>query len=285
VSYSEDNPNILIYHRRMHPIGSWNLITPYVIDFEIRDGGLKKAPQLTLRLHNNNGRFTTGSYTIHLNDNITVSANVGSGNVNIFYGRVFELDPDEYAYKGTLRSVLTVVARGETAAIMTRETSSQPFYDAGWTVSGAFNHMLNTPDSNHATGISLDWNPLNPMAGSIYPKNLKRTSLLKAFQHACEEYEYVGYFEDDTATLYLRNFTSLDPANPAIHYNLSAGLASCRVKEDIEDVYNHILVWGGTDVGFPPDERWTERGKYRFRNDAMIVQTMLHKSAEFHIRD
>jgi len=208
--------------------------------------------------------LTSGSDAIYQNDQIYVIANIGYGDKYIFYGRVFELEPDDYVYKGTLRSILTVVARSETGVRMTRETSSQPFYDVGWTVSGAFNHMLNTPDSNHATGISLNWNPLDPMASGVYPKNLKQTSLLKAFQDACEEYGYVGYFRDWIQTLYLRDPSSLSGANPSIHYDLSAGLASCRVKEDIEDVYNHILVWGGTDAGFPPVDLWTEHGATRW---------------------
>jgi len=277
---SENNPNIFVYHRRMHPIGGWNLITSYVIDFEIRDGGLKKAPQLTMRLHNEDGRFTNGTYRIYQNDNIVIFADVGYGNQDMFNGRVFALDPDDYVYKGTTRSVLTVVARGKTGGRMARETSSQPFYDVGWTVSGAFNHMLNTPDSNHATGISLDWSPLNPMASGVYPKNLKQTSLLKAFQYACEEYDYVGWFDDDLSTVYLRSLSNLSGASPSIHYNLSNGLTSCRVKEDVEDVYNHILVWGGTDLGFPPIDLWTEHGANRWvsgwvSNGASVVNATI----------
>jgi len=89
---------------------------------------------------------------------------------------------------------------------------------------------------------------------------------LKAFQDACEEYGYVGYFRDWIQTLYLRDPSSLSGANPSIHYNLSNGLTICRPKEDIEDVRNHILVWGGTDVGFPPTDLWTEDGVSRFPN-------------------
>ena len=86
MSYSEDFPYVAVFHRHTHPLGSWRDITSYVVDFEVRDAGLKKPPQLTLRLHNNNGNLTSGSDAIYQNDQIYVIANVDYGNKYIVGG-------------------------------------------------------------------------------------------------------------------------------------------------------------------------------------------------------
>jgi len=264
---SEDYPDIEVSY---WDGSSWIDIIDYVYDFEVRDAGIKKIPMLTLRLHNENGRFTkaAGSDALNMNDEIRVRADVRGSWDTIFQGNIYAFDPDQFI-KGAPepRSVLTVVARSKYGQRCLRDTITHPYHDQGWFAQEAIVDFLANPDSGTNTGITL-----NTDSGSIltddFPTNPKKTTLLKAIQDACEKTGYLGWFDDTNGTLYLRKYrspgTSLPTPSPSIHYDHSNGLLDVVPKKDIEDLKNYIFAWGSTDQGYPVLDYWTEHGVTRW---------------------
>lgn len=253
--------------------GGWGPnILSHVYDFEVRDAGIKKISQATINFHNYNGYFTSGLVPrMRFNRLIRIRVDVRGVWDTIFQGYRYSIDPDDYITSLIIpRSRLSVVARGDYGQRCLRDTITHPFYDNGWFAQDALRVSLNNPDSAINTGIFLDTDNAAINAW-VCPRNFQRDSLLDAIQTCCEEYGYIGYFDDVIGNLYLRRYripnATLSGVNPSIHYRLSGtvsgGMVNCSVKEDIEGLKNHVLVWGSTDQGFPVNELWTESGVTR----------------------
>ena len=281
MAYSEDNPNIIVEFSSTPfsgltwsgVVGTWSGITKYA-DFEITDAGIKKTSQAIITLHNENGRFTNPVSRSYLGmyREMRIRADVGVWSGIIFHGNVFDYDPDDYIAgpQFPVRSNLTIFARGKYGQRLARDTITWDYYDRGWTCSGAIVDMLQYPDSTVNTRVLLDLDRNTTMISGGFPTNPSKQGILQPIQDACEYYGYDGYFGDEYviagsgawANLHLRKYrapnTTLSGANPALHYILSSGLTVCRPYLGIDDVKNYVFAWGGTDVGFPPVDFWTE---------------------------
>ena len=267
---SEDYPDVYVEASGVG--GTWSGLTGWLYDFDVRDAGIKKVSQATINLHNEDGRFTNPASAgyLGLNREVRIHANVGVWSGVIFQGNIFGFDPDDYiqGIDVPLRSRLTVVARGKYGQRCLRETITHKYFDFGWDTDNAINDFLQFPDSTFDTQITLNLDVNPAMQSGVYPKNLDKDSLLDGVQIACEEWGYDGYFDDVNGVIRLRKYraprVTIPAANPAIHYILSSGLTVCQPKSDIEDVKNHVFVWGATDDAYPPDDLWTEWGVARF---------------------
>jgi len=266
----ENNPTIYVeYSNDAFPPATWWSLLDNAIKFKIKNSGIMKTPELTLTLKNKNGEYTGGgSPTLTLNKILRVRADVRGTIDTLFYGRMTEPPSNQDQEK---REILTITARGMLQKLLNdtitkNYAKEQQENVADRSMKQVIEHFLATPDSGYSTGISLVTD-----SGDITTVKTKhdfnRASLLEAIQQICEYISYAGYEEvsgsNINVNLYPYGWQATDPVitineNDDGTYKVLEREFS---KGNLDDVYNHLFIWGMNCRGaYPQGDYCTEGG-------------------------
>jgi len=266
----ENNPDIYIeYSAEAFPPTNWTSLLANAINFKVKNSGIMKTPELTLVLKNKNGEYTGGgSLTLALNKILRIRTDVRGTVDTLFYGRMTEPPSKQDQEK---REILTITARGMLQkslndTITKNYAKDQKENVADKSMKQVIEHFLTTPDSGYATGISLVTD-----AGDITTVKAKhdfnRSSLLEAIQQICEYISYAGYEEVSGSNINVNLYPyGWQATNPAITINENDDgtykvLEREFSKGNLDDVYNHLFIWGMNCKGaYPQGDYCTEGG-------------------------
>jgi len=269
----ENNPDIYIeYSNEAFPPATWWSLLDNAINFKVKNSGILKTPELTLTLKNKNGQYTDPTnypaLFLALNKIFRVRADVRGTIDTLFYGRMTEPPSKQDQEK---REILTITARGMLQkslndTITKNYAKEQQENVADRSMKQVIEHFLATPDSGYATGISLVTD-----AGDITTVKAKhdfnRTSLLEAIQQICEYISYAGYEEVSGSAINVNLYPyGWQATNPAITINENDdGVYKVLEREfskgNLDDVYNHLFIWGMNCRGaYPQGDYCTEEG-------------------------
>jgi hypothetical protein len=242
--------------------GAWINITPYVKQWTVDDAGIQKVPTLTALLRSSYSNLSALLTSHHKPIRVLIAPDL-TNYYRIFYGNIWHPHDGE-PVTGTVDHLqLALDARGVAQRLADDEVSYDYWGEqAGaypttlWTYLTMLRDILLQPDSGYDTGIAVDYG-----AGAITnavdsSATFKSQTILDAVRAICDRIGYDGYTElnVNTPTLYLRPFGSTASVaslvQPFTKSNFDAG--------SLDDVINYVTVKGGTDIGMPIGDRFTE---------------------------
>lgn len=265
----ENNPDIYVeYSAETFPPNYWEDLKTYALEFNVKNSGTLKTPECTLTLKNTNGRYTgNGSLTLGLNKLMRIRADVRGTIDTIFYGRITIPDTKNEKKKSEF---LTVTARGMTQKLLndsiTRnylEEQNIGKYDR--TMKQVIEDLLVYTDTGEPSGITLgtDSGDITTVKAK---HNFDRETLLDAIKKIIEYIGYTGYEEVVGSSINLNLYPyGWQATNPAITIgqetdNLGYQVIARSFSTSIDDIYNHICVYGGSPINYPTSDTFTENG-------------------------
>jgi len=258
--------NLLGYENRPHDVKceiyytSWEDVTNKLKSFNVKRAGFLYIPRGTIVLKNIDGYFTSGSKEIGLNRRIRIRAKLRNDWYELLDGAVYKVGESPDLGTKSVRGDLKILLRSYKGQVLLNDTITYNYADKGWTCRMAIDNFLQSADSGYDTGLRLITDE-----GAIHttraPKNPNKRNLVSAIKSIADEIGYDGFLMDQAGYIVLKEISSV-PANPPISYYHP--FLDYNPEFDIDEVFNHIDVWGGTDQGFPVNELWTERGVARF---------------------
>lgn len=258
---------------------AWTDFTPYLIGFNVTDHNINTVPHASLLLFGDRSDFD--EYLNMPYRLIRIQTRPESVWQPIFYGYVSHpLTRKIAGTHSTINKIKLSLDCVGAANRLTKDYVSFDYYklqsaisphvgsENNWTYRRMIEDMLSNPDSGEDTGFVLhaDVNEVGIDANIDRSCSWDRQTILEAVRIVCDRIGYDGYYAfDDTHTpgLYLQKYdddqtvvAALDPPfinEPEYNYG------------DINDVFNHIYVWGGVDKGVPSDgDKWTEYGVEKY---------------------
>ena len=121
----------------------------------------------------------------------------------------------------------------------------------------AIRDSVTHPDSTHDAQVGIEGS--GAIASTLMKENFDRKSLLDIVQAGCEYTGYNGYDDYTVGTADIK----LEPVgitltNPLIE--IPAEPLEREYEENIDDLYNHILVWSASNPYFPARDSFCEGG-------------------------
>ena len=265
----ENNPDIYVeYSAEAFPPTNWEDLKTYAVSFNVKNSGTLKTPEATLILKNTSGRYTgNGSLTLALNKIVRIRADVRGTIDTLFYGRIANPDTKNEKQKSEF---LTVTCRGMTQKLLNDsithnylDEQTATTYDR--TMKQVIEDLLVNTDTGEASGITLvtDSGDITTVKAK---HNFDRETLLDAIKKITEYIGYTGYEEIVGSAINLNLYPyGWQATNPAITIeqeidNLGNQVIERRFSKSVDEIYNHIYVWGGTPINYPDSDRFTENG-------------------------
>jgi len=258
---TEDNPDIKIeYGSELNvPPSSWIDLISDARSFEIVGAGILKVPYARIILANKDGKYTDGGAdSLVYWRPFRIRADVREGVFDtIFYGRLYGTEGD---IKGKKTPELTLTCRCLGRKLL-EDTITRPYHDIYpvLTMKECIEDFLLNPDSSVDTGITLETDS-GVITTTYTLHNPEKDTLQDILRDICEKIDYDGYvYVNDSGNikLWLKKIGTVacDPSMTLQHPYIDV-----KAIFDIDEIKNHIFVWGDIDAGVPPDmDQWTEK--------------------------
>lgn len=232
----------------------WVSLLSKTESFNIKDSGIYKVAQCELKLYNKGGYFSTYA----LNSYLRVRADVRGVIDTLFYGKT-KIPKSESDGK---KEHLTVTARGRLNKLL-QDAKTYKYGDAvlngvhQWNLLETLQNAFTYPDSTHDCGVGIEAS--GTITTMLMKENFDRKTLLDCVQAICEYCAYTGWddYTVDHADLILEPVgTTL--TSPLIE--IPAEPLERSYERNIDDAYNHILVFPAINIYFPSIDFWCEGG-------------------------
>lgn len=247
------NPDIMleVYHS-----GAWQDFTDKAISFEINGAGLLKPAVATIDVKNIGNIFTAGSLNFVNGSDARIRVNVRDQVEQIFGGKLYRKEGNVKPTKDV--KYITLTGKASIHRLNHDTVTRTPAYSNYFTdtfIKDAIIDALANPDSGINSGFTL-----NTDGGIITttrcPNDPKEQPLLDFIRDCLEEINYDGWCAHDSKNIYIYPVGS-QTTNPLL--TLVHPFANVKTVTHIENIANHILVWGDRDRGIPIDgDMWTE---------------------------
>lgn len=255
---TEDNPDVVISY---WDGDSWEPLTAYARSFHIQDAGLLKIPTATVEIFN-------PEVLPSKNDRLRIWVDTTGVSYMPFYGKIKNIELTPILGTTNKKNYSLVVygleKRLKNDTISWKYASEDSADGDLWTFKDVIEDFLVLPDSGYDTGMTLvtdSGDILNHVA--TYPIDFERTSLLDALRRIAESIGYDGYtyITGEGAGSANIKFVGLGTLAASPVTTLTDPFVSePKLIEDIDEIRNYILIWGGVDQGYPSDaDKYTER--------------------------
>jgi hypothetical protein len=268
----ENNPDIYVeYSAEAFPPTNWENLKTYAVSFNVKNSGTLKTPEATLILKNTSGRYTgNGSLTLALNKILRIRADVRGTIDTLFYGRIANPDTKNEKQKSEF---LTVTCRGMTQKLLNDSITHNYLEEQNTgkvtrTIKQVIEDLLVNTDTGEASGITLVTDT-GLIITEIARHNFERETLLDAIKKITEYIGYTGYEEVVGSAINLNLYPyGWQATNPAITIeqeidNLGNQVIERRFSKSVDEIYNHICVYGGSPINYPDSDRFTENGVFK----------------------
>jgi len=239
---------------------SWTDVTNKLESFNVKRAGFLFIPRATVKLHNEDGYFTRGTYNIGLNQRIRVKAKLWKTWYTLIDGNMQKTNETPILGMTPPRGCIELLLRSHRGQVLLNDTITYNYADLGWTCRMAIDNFLQSADSGQDTRLRLitDEGTINT---TKCPENFDKANLAKAIKAVADKIGYDGYIMDQAGLIVLKEISTVKADPPVCYYH---PFISLEPEFDIDEVFNHILVWGGTDQGYPVNDLWTQLGLARF---------------------
>jgi len=259
--------NLLGYENKPHEIqceiyyNSWVDMINSLLSFNIKRAGFLFIPYGTILLNNEDGYFTSGTYEIATKRRrMRIRAKLRNTWYELLDGGVHRINETFELAADPSETVMEVLLRSYNGQVLLNDTITKNYADEGFTCRQAIDHLLQNPDSGCDTGLRLitDEGPIHTIRA---PENFDKTKLVNAIKATANHISYDGYLMDQANYVVLKELPTVAASPPISYFHPFIKL---QPEFDIDEVYNHIHVWGQTDLGFPVDDLWCEYGVKRY---------------------
>jgi len=256
-----DNPDIYVnYSSDSWPPSEWTDLFTACRKLHVETGNAFKASRAEVTLKNPVGNpLTSGENKLALGKYLKIDADVRGTSDNVFFGKIYRIRAKKV---GSNPEYVTLNCYGIDRKLLedtiTKDFREESLGGENWTMDTVIQWLLMIPDSGVDTGFALETD--DGLITSTPPMdNFDQTFLQDAIKKIADEIGYDGYFymNGNTPTFYFKTIGTVDPA---VAVTLAEPFVMIEPDFTIENVGNHIFIWGDLDIGYPIDgDMWTEK--------------------------
>jgi len=252
--------------------GSWTDISELCSEFVVEDYGINKVASAAIKLHSNYANFAGLLASHHKDFRVLIKPYGASAWYRIFYGNIWE--PSGTTELSNAAKMTMILDCRSFEQRLADDTVTWDYYalqaamspNTLWTYKDVIDDVLLVPDSGYTTGVGLTVAAGGNMALPVdRAATFDRQTLLDAIRTIADRIGYDGYFELgalDAKKLYLYPYGTGGSVATLAHPFLQPPKWSAG---SLDDVINHVLVTGGTDIGVPSDgDKFTEMGVNKY---------------------
>jgi len=239
---------------------AWTDITNKILSFNVKRAGFLFIPYARLRLENEDGYFTKGTYNVGLNRQIILRAKYHDAWYQLIKGRVHEFGEEPTLGTYPIEAETEFLIRSFGGQKLLNDTISKNYMNEGFSCRQAIDDMLEKPDSGVDTGLRLLTDE-GIIHNELAPQNFLREKLVDAIKIIADEIGYDGNIIEEANLIVLKAIATEIASPPVSFYH---ELLRLKPEFDKDEVHNHIFVWGKEDLGWPVNDLWCEYGANRF---------------------